>query len=100
MAISPDYKPNRISIKFGKPHLVSGIRFDDRHAFRKFTLAYIVNQKSTSYKDSILATNKTVSTTNFNSPQRIMCKSLLCDYLFRHYNIEFLAPKNFGTEFT
>lgn len=69
MNVYPDYQPAKISIKFAEPYLVSGIRFDERYAFRKFTLAYTVNQKSIPYKDNILAANKTVSTITFKSTQ-------------------------------
>lgn len=70
MNVYPDYPPAKISIKFVEPYLVSGIRFDERYSFRKFTLAYNVNQKSIPYKDNILAANKTVSTITFKSTQR------------------------------
>ena len=67
MSVSPDHQPAKISIKLVEPYLVSGIRFDERYAFRKFTLAYTLNQKSIPYKDNILAAKKTVSTITFNS---------------------------------
>lgn len=70
MNVYPDNQPPIISIKFVEPYLVSGIRFDERYSFRKFTLAYNVNQKSIPYKDNILAANKTVSTITFKSTQR------------------------------